>query len=41
MAYIVMGRDEAREFVAQCFRLRHAHPRWRLWLRIALREARK
>jgi len=40
MSRIAMSRDEARQFVAQCFRLRHVHPRWREWLRIALREAR-
>jgi hypothetical protein len=34
-------RDEARAFVAQCFRMRHVHPRWRQWLRQALVEARQ
>lgn len=39
-ASIVMEPQAAREFVGQCFRMRHVHPRWRQWLRIALREAR-
>jgi hypothetical protein len=34
-------QDEARAFVAQCFRMRHVHPRWRQWLRQALVEARR
>lgn len=41
MARVEMSEAEAREFVSQCFRLRHVHWRWRCWLRIALREARR
>lgn len=38
---LTRDRAEARLFVAQCFRMRHVHPRWRQWLRQALVEARR